>query len=102
MSEELAIRKTATLVRELNDWRGFACLYKLSVPVTYRRLGDARDWETNHIIVSSVVAEYSGPETYIFPADEEGNALNFLELSGSFRGELDHIKAITDAGYSLE
>ena len=54
------------------------------------------------MIVSSVVAIFSGPETYIFGAKEDGEPADFSELEGSYRGGLDHKKALKNAGYSLK
>jgi len=42
---------------------------------------------------------FSGPETYIFPANGNGKVLSFLELEGSYRGGLNHFKALEGAGY---
>jgi hypothetical protein len=55
-----------------------------------------------HIVVSAAVDPYSGPETYIFPADERGEITGFAELDGSFRGALDHEQALNNAGHHLE
>ena len=55
----------------------------------------------DYVIVSAVLAPYSGPETYIFPAAEDGRALSMLEMSGSFKGALDHAQALANAGYLI-
>lgn len=63
-----------------------------------------------HVIVSAVVAKGTafdifddkygpGAETFIFAADEKGNVTRWVELRGSFKGELDHDKALRNAGY---
>lgn len=52
---------------------------------------------TSYVIVSAAWSTFSGPETYIFPADGEGNVLSWSELEGSYRGGLDHDVAL--AGY---
>jgi hypothetical protein len=84
--------KVATLVRDnLPNFNGKAQLYRLSPP-----LGDIE-----YVVVSAVVA-YSGPETYIFPADESGEVTGWCELHGSFRGELDHAAALEGAGYEVQ
>lgn len=78
----------ATFVRNIEGWKGDARLYKLSKPYhTYD--GD----DVDHIIVSAVIA-YSGPETYVFPATADGEAVDMLELPGSFDGSLDHEEAL--------
>lgn len=88
--------KTATLVQKLNGWQGDARHYKLSEPI--------KDYDGNqhsNVIVSAVVAPYTGPETYIFPATEAGVPVNHGELDGSFRGGLDHAEALRRAGYEV-
>lgn len=83
--------KTATLVRKLSGFNGDARLYRLSEP------HDGHDL----VIVSAVVVMFSGPETYIFPADESGEVTDWGEMDGSFRGELDHEQALSNAGYEV-
>lgn len=62
--------------------------------------------------VSSVKFDFSGVpedlidslptcETYIFPADMNGNVISWSELKGSFQGETDHVKAMRGAGYAV-
>ena len=96
--------KTAKFVRQIEGWQGDARLYRLSDPMAWEKWtsddGVSKN-EANHVIVSAVVALYSGPETYIFPADSDGNCLDFGELTGSFRGSLDHAAALEDAGYEV-
>ena len=81
--------KIAKYIENL-DWISDAKLYVLSEPLEGH----------NHVVVSAVVAYWSGPETYIFGCDERGNVVDFIELEGSFRGELDHDKALKHAGYT--
>ena len=57
--------------------------------------------KTDFILVSGVFA-YSGPETYIFPANKEGNVIGWGEMDGSFRGSIDHEEALTNAGYKVK
>ena len=54
------------------------------------------------VVVSGVSVPYSGPETYIFPADEEGIIIDFGELDGSFRGAIDINEALRGVGYEVE
>lgn len=95
--------KTATFLRKLDDFKGDARLYQLSELVGYDLDWETEEYaaQTNHVIVSAVIALYSGPETYIFPANEEGKVLDWGELDGSFRGSLDHEQALRDAGYEI-
>jgi len=46
-------------------------------------------------IVSAVVVPYSGPETYVFPADRHGKITDFGEIVG-LRGTLNHQEAIDE------
>lgn len=84
--------KTATFLRAVESSRGEARLYRLSVPLE----GAA------HVIVSAVTVPYGGgPETYIFPATPEGDVRHWGELEGSYRGGLDHERALRNAGYEV-
>jgi len=65
------------------------------------RLGDLDLSDSGFVVVSAVIPLYGGPETYIFPADEDGNITSWGELNGSFRGSLDHEKALRNAGYQI-
>ena len=95
---------TAKLIKStLLGFRGTAHLYKLSEPVTFDYEWDKdRDTKnTNYVVVSEANIPYSGPETHIFPADKEGEVISWLELKGSFRGELNHERALQNAGYEV-
>jgi hypothetical protein len=77
-------------------------LYKLDPPIS------EPDWEDEdvinqheYVVVSAVVACIGGPETYIFPADENGEITDWGELKGSFQGALDHELALANAGYTV-
>lgn len=89
------MKGTAKLIKKLNGWLGDARLYKLSEHI------EENDIKTKYVIVSATHA-CSGPETYIFPADLEGEILDWGELSGSFRGGLDHESALEGAGFTIE
>ena len=56
---------------------------------------------TNYVVTSAANVPFSGPETYLFPADKDGKIINWLELEGSFRGDLDHQQAIRNAGWLI-
>ena len=62
----------------------------------YECMGGDHRW----LIVSAVHA-WSGPETYIFPANEKGEVTNWHELDGSFQGGMDHELALQNAGYEI-
>jgi hypothetical protein len=80
----------AVLVRKLTGFTGSAKLYRLDPPL-----------EGNEFVAVSATVAYRWPETYIFPADESGNVLDWGELDGSFRGALDHAAALEGAGYEV-
>jgi hypothetical protein len=66
-------------VRDLNGFRGDACLV---------RKGDA------YFVVSSAYVIHSGFETLVFPANESGEVLEWLETAGG-RG-MSRSQAIAD------
>lgn len=95
---------TAKLIQSnLPGFRGTVHLYELSEPITFDY-----DWDTemdtkntNYVVVSTADVLYSGPETYIFPVNQDGEVLSWLEIKGSFRGALDHAQALQNAGYEV-
>jgi hypothetical protein len=97
--------KIATLIKDCSEhfWRE-AKLYRVSPPVEYRISYSDNDSPAKlaqYVIVSSTDVPFSGPETYIFPSDAEGNVLNWTELEGSYRGGLDIEKALSYAGFEI-
>ena len=88
--------KRATKVKDLPEFNGRAALYKVEPPMAY-----GKKKKTSYVAVSAVVAMFSGPETYIFPADKKGEVLDWNELGGSFKGGLCHETALTNAGYEV-
>ena len=92
--------KTAKKVKDL-QWNGDAAVYKLSEMVEFDGYDDDKQ-KTNHVVVSAVVAmDHGGPETFIFPSDKNGKTYRMLEMKGSFRGELNHAKALNGLGFKL-
>lgn len=91
--KESIIMKIAEKIKNLDGWNGQASLYKLSEEV---------NWEdgnkTSYVIASSVNAMFSGPETLIFPATEDGTCLSYHEIAG-YRGGYDHGVAFDMLGY---
>jgi hypothetical protein len=88
---------TATFVKNLDGFNGNATLYRVNPPLKSYSGED----EYALVVVSAVVA-FGYPETFIFGADEDGEVMNWLELPGSFKGALDHTRALRDAGYDVE
>lgn len=97
--------KTATFVKDIRGFQGDARLYKLSEPLITENYDYDNDKQKtvgyNYVVVSAAIVPYSGPETYIFGADKSGNVLSWTDLDGSFRGGLDHVRALHNAGYGI-
>lgn len=87
------MKKTAKFIKDkISEVGAIQRLYKMTPPLEGHE----------YVIVSAVNAMFSGPETFIFPADENGKITNFFELDGSFKGSLEHKEALDNAGYSEE
>lgn len=86
----------AKYIKTLEGFNGVAKLYELSHPAYYNN-GE----ETNYVIVSAVSNAWAH-ETYIFPADKNGNVLSWGELEGSERGTTSHEYVLANAGYEVE
>lgn len=54
------------------------------------------------VITSTSKVQFTGPETYMFAADEKGNIIDWGELPGSYRGELNHEKCFEEIGYKID
>jgi hypothetical protein len=78
-------------IMEMKRWVGDAALYRVEPPHEGHE----------YVVVSAVVVPCSGPETYIFGCDSLGKASDFSALGGSFRGQLDHVAALSNAGYEV-
>jgi hypothetical protein len=78
------------------NFRGSAQLWKFDPPL--------ENGEFEYAIVSGISAPHDTgvPETFIFGCNEEGEVATWLELEGSFQGEVNHVKAIENAGYIVE
>ena len=106
----------------LKKFKGEAHLYKVDPPASYYTSHTEPKHTTEYVVVSAVNAPCSGAETFIFPADEEGNVLDlpcrgaetfifpadeegnvldWAELEGSCRGDYTHEHALEEAGYEL-
>lgn len=89
----------AILVEEnLDGFAGEANLYKLDKTIV---ISDYDDTETKfeYVIVSKVEIPFpvekvdfdiETKETYIFPASEDGDVINWTELPGSLKGDISH------------
>ena len=88
-------------------WRGTALLYRVDPPMPYTSIdmdvpSSYMHDTTEFVIVSAVTLRFpeTGDETYIFPADADGNVLGWEEIKGSMRGTLNHAEALAAAGYT--
>ncbi len=96
------MKKTAKLLKDnLPDFTGHAALYKLSPPLVEKDWDEKVKGKHAFVVVSATNAMFSGPETYIFPADKKGKIKSWGELDGSYRGGSDHRRALRDAGYAV-
>ena len=77
------------------DARGEQRLYKLDPPL------NDDGYMIHWVVVSAADVPFSGPETYIFPADFTGKVTDWSELPGSQRGEVSHADALADMGYTV-
>ena len=85
----------AKFIKDMNNFRGEAKLYEASPNISF---GDNKN--TKFIIVSKIDNEF-GQETYIFPANEDGEIKDYCELSGSQKGDISHGQVLRDAGYEI-
>lgn len=96
----MSTTKIAVPVEFKNRYGHTKKLYRLSPPLT------GEDWDGGtylhkYVIASGADVPYSGPETYIFPANEHGEITDWGELDGSYRGDINCDKAIENAGYTV-
>ena len=52
-------------------------------------------------VVVSAACVFGESETYIFGSDAKGQIVNWSELDGSFKGQLSHETALSNAGYKI-
>jgi len=90
--------KKAYRIKRLSGFTGEAWLYRVDPPMPY---GWEEEAWTEYVVSSSAIALFSGPETYLFPADASGKVLDWGDLEGSYRGGLDCDQAIRNAGYMI-
>ncbi len=93
---------TVTFVKDLEDFTGDARLYKCDPPMVIHGRYDEPDGETEYVIASATIAFDTGPETYLFPANSDGEVTGWSELEGSYKGGMNHGKALGGAGYTVK
>lgn len=76
--------KTATFIKDLEQ-----CDTRVSTNRSQKL------WRVDeHFVVTSAACVMGESETYVFPSDENGKVTDWGELDGSFKGDLDHGRAI--------
>jgi hypothetical protein len=94
--------KKAKHIKDIKGMKSDAALYKLEQEETY---GWDDEYKTKFVIVSAVTLPFphigGGTETYIFPATEDGEIIQYLEMEGSRRGTLKHCDALIGLGYEI-
>jgi hypothetical protein len=89
------VEKVAVEVKVLQTGNIDQRLYKLIPPYGSHE----------YVIVSasrlSRISVYVPDETYIFPSNESGEIVEYIELNGSYRGGLSHSQALEGAGYII-
>lgn len=96
MTTETTATKTATFVKDVSHkFAGTAHLYRVEPS------GQSEGVEYDYVVSSGVHVTFEGAETYLFPADAEGNVLDWMELPGSFKGDIDPEAAVRNAGYEI-
>lgn len=103
-AETLGLARYITTIT--GRWSGEARVYMVDPPVEYE--GGKK---TGYVIVSATTLPslpgyglLGYDETYIFPAHKDGDTFevsDWMELDGSYRGELNHEQALLNAGYQI-
>ena len=93
---------TATFIKAMGkEFAGDARLYKLNPAMSIKNWDGEETGKTEFVVVSGAHALFSGAETLIFASDETGKVADWMDLPGSFRGSINHERALLDAGYEL-
>lgn len=88
---------TATFIKDIVGQRASQKLWHLSQGVPFG-WGEPMQL-TEYVITSATNVIFSGDETYMFPANADGDITNWVEMDGSYRGDLNHERAIRKAGW---
>lgn len=90
--------KMAKFVKDISGFKGRVRLFECDPPMANE---DGNTFK--HVVVSELSDAFDTGrlETYIFASDEDGTVKDWGELPGSFRGDTDYEKALSDAGYEV-
>jgi len=94
MAERRAYR-----IKRLSRLTGEAWLYRVDPPVEYGWEEDSQN--TEYVVSSATISLFVESETYLLPADESGEIIEWGKLDGSFRGSWDCDQAVRNAGYTI-
>lgn len=91
--------KTAQLLKDnLPGFNGHAALYKLTPPIRDRGYDEDDATLLVHYVVASAVNSWA-VETFLFPANEDGEITSWAELEGSMKGVTSHETVFENIGY---
>ena len=92
--------KVAVKIRKQRNRRGWglgpAASYSLNPPLLNAR--DGKEYRFVWVSQSGVFGEW---ESFIFPADENGKAIGYRELSGSRKGFISPDALMAELGYQV-
>ena len=95
--------KTAELILDnLENFIGHASLYKLSESIEEYGYCDDDAIQLHDYVICSTTHLSVATETYIFPADEQGNITSWHELEGSKKDCDSHDEVLGDIGYVID
>lgn len=96
---------TATLVRRQRSGGGAdQGLYLMDPPFESMDAWSEDPEETTrhrYVLASKAYVSWTGPETYLFAADRDGNVTDWAELSGSLRGDYTDEEVFDLSGYEV-
>lgn len=86
---------TATYLGKANGMSGDARLYRCE-PALLTYDGDSVEY-----VISSAVDNAFATETYLFPANPDGDVVDWMEMPGSRRGVVDPEYVLSELGYTI-
>lgn len=101
--------KKAFYLGKPDDWKSDARLYRLADPPFnsgrrhrgYVVVSGADLHKTTELPLEYFNGYLQRYETYIFQTTRKGKVISWKELEGSFRGEIDHARALAGLGYTV-
>jgi hypothetical protein len=95
--------KIAKLIKDdLTGFRGHAALYQVTPPMASSSWdGPDAPSQMNDFVVVSSANVMGRNETYIFPANEKGKVLDWIQMEGSQGGIYSHDDAFANVGYDI-